>query len=92
MLSESLAILSDRFREVEVTVATSPSLPREWPAHWLRVETSAAVVRFVDSQFDIERSRRDVRQLLGDNARVETAAMSLRAIFIALAKQTRKAA
>ncbi len=90
--SESLANLSDRFREVEVTIATSPSLPREWPAHWLRVETSAAVVRFVDSQFDIERSQRDVRQLLGDNARVETTAMSLRAIFIALAKQTRKAA
>jgi ABC-2 type transport system ATP-binding protein len=90
--SESLANLSDRFREVEVTIGTSPSLPREWPAHWLRVETSAAVVRFVDSQFDIERSQRDVRQLLGDNARVETTAMSLRAIFIALAKQTRKAA
>lgn len=89
--AESLVDLSDRFREVEVTVA-SPSLPREWPAHWLRVETSPAVVRFVDSQFQIDRTERDIRRLLGDEARVETTAMSLRAIFIALAKQTRKAA
>jgi ABC-2 type transport system ATP-binding protein len=89
--AESLVDLSDRFREVEVTVS-SPTLPREWPAHWLGVETSPAVVRFVDSQFNADRTERDVRQLLGHDARVETTAMSLRSIFIALARQTRKAA
>lgn len=90
--SEALADLSSRFREVEVTIATPATASRDWPATWLRVETSPALVRFVDSQFDVERTARDVRHLLGDGARMETTAMSLRAIFVTLAKQARKAA
>jgi len=90
--AESLTDLSERFREVEVTVASAPSLPHEWPAHWLRVETSPAVVRFIDSQFDREHTVSAVRRLLGEGAQIDTTAMSLRAIFIALARQARKAA
>jgi len=90
--AESLTDLSDRFREVEVTMTAQPAMPRDWPAHWLRVETSPALVRFIDSQFDRERMVSDVRRLLGEAVRVDTAAMSLRAIFVALAKQARKAA
>jgi ABC-2 type transport system ATP-binding protein len=90
--SEALADLSSRFREVEVTIAGPATASRDWPATWLRVETSPALVRFVDSQFDVERTGRDVRHLLGDGARMETTAMSLRAIFVTLAKQARKAA
>jgi len=90
--SQSLSALSDRFREVEVTLDAAPGLPAQWPAEWLRPETSARVVRFVDSEFDHSRTIARVRRLFGDTARVDVTPMSLRSIFVALARESRKAA
>jgi len=90
--SQSLSALSDRFREVEVTLDAAPGLPAPWPAEWLRPETSARVVRFVDSEFDHSRTIARVRRLFGDTARVDVTPMSLRSIFVALARESRKAA
>jgi ABC-2 type transport system ATP-binding protein len=90
--SQSLSSLSERFREVEVTLDVAPGLPAQWPAEWLRPETSARVVRFVDSQFDQDRTVARVRRLFGDTARVDVTPMSLRSIFVTLAKESRKAA
>lgn len=50
--SEELSSLSARFREIEITLETPPDLPSSWPSSWLRPQTSAAVVRFVESRFD----------------------------------------
>ena len=90
--SQSLSSLSDRFREVQVTLDAAPGLPSQWPAEWLRPETSAHVVRFVDSQFDHDGTVARVKRLFGDAARVEVTPMSLRSIFVTLAKESRKAA
>jgi ABC-2 type transport system ATP-binding protein len=90
--SESMSVLSERFREIEVTRDASGSLPAAWPAHWLQVETSAGLIRFVDSSFDRERTAAEVRGLLGESARIADTPMSLRAIFVTLARQSRKAA
>ena len=90
--SQSLSALTDRFREIEVTLDVAPGLPPQWPAEWLRPETSARVIRFVDSQFDETRTVSRVRMLFGQTARVDVTAMSLRSIFVTLAKASRKAA
>ena len=90
--SQSMAELSERFREIEVTLDDRPALPTEWPAHWLQPQTSASVVRFVDSHFDQDRTIVEVRRLFGERVRVDAAPMSLRAIFVALARESRKAA
>jgi ABC-2 type transport system ATP-binding protein len=90
--SQSMADLSERFREIEVTLDGQASVPAGWPSQWLRPEAAASVVRFVDSRFDPERTTAEVRRLFGSDVRIASQAMSLRAIFVALARASRKAA
>jgi len=90
--SESLSVLSDRFREIEVTRDAPAPLPVDWPRQWLQPESSGTLVRFVDSQFDRDRTAAEVRRLFGDASRVAATPMSLRAIFVTLARDSRKAA
>jgi ABC-2 type transport system ATP-binding protein len=90
--SEELASLSEHFREIEITLESAPVLPSRWPSGWLTPQTSAAVVRFVDSEFDAEGSARAIRELFPTASNVSVNPMPLREIFIALAKAKRKAA
>ena len=82
----------ERFREIEITLAGPSPPPAQWPAAWFNAETSAAVVRFVDTQFQQERTLAEVRRLFGEVQRISVNSMPLRAIFVTLAKAGRKAA
>ena len=88
--SDDMRSLTERFREIEVTLDAPPMLPAEWPPAWLRAETSSTVVRFVDSRFDEGRTLGEVRRLFGDDARMAASPMPLRAIFVALARSTHR--
>jgi ABC-2 type transport system ATP-binding protein len=90
--SEEMTALSARFREVEVTLDQAPELPANWPSAWLRPETSAAVVRFVESQFDEVRTMAEIRKMFGEPRGVSLTPMALRSIFVALAKAEGRAA
>ena len=90
--SEEMSALAERFREVEITLGSAAGLPAAWPCEWLRPESSAAVVRFVDSRFDRERTSAEIRSLFPDARDVSFQPMTLRAIFVVLAKTARKAA
>jgi ABC-2 type transport system ATP-binding protein len=90
--SEEMASLSERFREIEVTLDAAPTLPGAWPQHWLRAETSAAVVRFVETDFDQERTFGEVRLLFRGITAISANPMPLRAIFVTLARSLRTAA
>ena len=89
--SEEMKSLVDRFREIEVTLANPLPSPISWPAAWLNTEQSAAVVRFVDTQFDQERTIAEVHRLFGNPYQISVNPMPLRAIFVTLAKAGRKA-
>ena len=89
--SEEMSSLTSRFREIEITLGHPASLPSGPPSTWLRIETSAEVVRFVDTGYDQERTSAEVRRLFGD-VHVSVNPMSLREIFVTLAKAGRKAA
>jgi ABC-2 type transport system ATP-binding protein len=93
-LSEEMATLTARFREVEVVVDSPPLVPldRPWPAHWLRPETSPALVRFVETHFDPERTPDEIRRLFGDVRNISAHPMPLRAIFVTIARDRSKAA
>jgi len=93
-LSEEMTSLTARFREVEVMVDSPPLLPldRPWPAHWLRPETAPALVRFVETHFDSERTPAEIRGLFGDVRNISAHPMPLRAIFLTLARDKAKAA
>jgi hypothetical protein len=56
------------------------------------LEAAAVVVRFVDTQFDQERTLAEVRRLFGEVRGISVNPMALRAIFLTLAKAGRKAA
>jgi ABC-2 type transport system ATP-binding protein len=90
--SEEMTSLVDRFREIEITLANPALSPISWPAAWLSSEQSSAVVRFVDTQFDQERTIAEVHRLFGNTHQISVNPMPLRAIFVTLAKAGRKAA
>ena len=90
--SEEMAVLTARFREIEITLASPSALPGPWPSAWLPAETSAALVRFVDTEFNAERTHAEIRRLWSGVEDISARPMALRAIFVALAKTGRKAA
>jgi ABC-2 type transport system ATP-binding protein len=89
--SEEMASLSGRFREVEI-VTSGGTHPASLPKAWLNVERSENCVRWVDSQFEHDRSMAEIQRVFGDAPPVETKPMALRAIFVTLAKTTRNEA
>lgn len=92
--SEEMTTLTARFREVEVVLDSPPLVPldRPWPEHWLRPETSPALVRFVETHFDPDRTPGEIRRLFGEVRNIEAHPMPLRAIFVTLARARSKAA
>ncbi len=91
--SEEMASLTKRFREVEITVGDMPRVPTsEWPSSWLNKQHSGSLVRFVETQFERERTMAEVGRLFQDVKQVAVSAMPLRSIFVTLAKASRKAA
>ena len=91
--SEEMASLTARFREVEVIVeppAVLPSKP-EWPRTWLKPEAAQAVIRFVESQFEPERTNSEIRRVFGGVQQISVNAMPLRSIFVTLARASSKA-
>src|SRR5205807_1153915 len=83
---EEMGALSQRFREIEVTLETAMGLPTEWPDRWLNPEQSSVVVRFIDSRFDAGRSESEVRRFFSGVLDITASTMSLRSIFIAMTK------
>lgn len=92
--SEEMSSLAARFREVQVTLPDPgrPGAPRPCPSTWLGAQQSAAVFRFVDSQFEPERTAAEVHRIFGDSLEIAINPMPLRAIFVALAKASRRGA
>jgi ABC-2 type transport system ATP-binding protein len=91
--SEQTSYLSERFREIEITLDGDSYVARDrWPRHWVNVERSGSMIRFVDMQFERERTMRDIKGLFHDVKQVDASPMPLRSIFVTLAKASRKAA
>jgi len=88
--AEEIGSLSERFREIEVTLEQPADLPRDWPRDWLNPEQSGAVVRFTDSRFDAGRTEDKVRRRFPGARGIDMHSMPLRAIFVALAKAAKK--
>jgi ABC-2 type transport system ATP-binding protein len=90
--SEELASLLERFREVQVTFDGAPRSAQRIPANWMQINTSAAVVRFIESRFESERTRGEIRTAFGEVRDVTFSPMTLREIFLAMAKSGQDAA
>jgi ABC-2 type transport system ATP-binding protein len=85
LFTEQLTTLTDRFREVEVALDAPAELSSEKPANWWGLEQSPGLIRFVDSASD----ERQIRGAFPNARDIQIRGMSLRSIFIALARHGR---
>lgn len=90
--AEELTSLANRFREVELTFDSPPALPEKKPENWLQLNSAAAVVQFTDCRFDPERAPSDIRAVFGEPRNIAFSPMSLRSIFLVMAKSGRNSA
>ena len=88
-LSESTASLQGRFRQVEMTRADEGALPAGLPASWLVPEQNGRVVRWVDSAYDEAALAAAVEQYFPGGRLERVAPLSLRDIFLSLARTYR---
>lgn len=88
--SEEMASLAERFREVELTFDGPPRLPDTLPENWMRVTASSAMVRFVEAQFSTERTEAEIQTIFRNVRDVTFTPMSLRSIFLAMARRGRE--
>jgi ABC-2 type transport system ATP-binding protein len=89
LFSEEMAVLSDRFREVTITLAAPAPLPPNLPPAWLQPETVDCVVRFVHSEYRGDATAREIAAIFPTARDISTEPMSLRSIFLAIAKSSR---
>jgi ABC-2 type transport system ATP-binding protein len=87
LFAESMATLTASFREVTVTLATSTT-PSSFapPTTWLLSESSASVYRFIHTNAAADDLEQQIRSLLPQATAIESEPMTLRTIFLALAK------
>lgn len=88
-VSEEMTTLSERFREVELTLDEPSNPGQDLPTTWMHINSSAAVLRFIETRFDEERTTAEIGRLFGNVRHVSFTPMSLRSIFLAMAKAGR---
>jgi ABC-2 type transport system ATP-binding protein len=88
--SEELTSLASRFRQIELALHASPLQHGAPPESWMHLDVSNSTVRFIESRYDEGRTASDIVQVFGDTASATYAPMSLRSIFLAIARDTRE--
>jgi ABC-2 type transport system ATP-binding protein len=91
VFAETIDALLGRFRRVEVTVPQRSATLQDPPAHWFDYEQAGNLVRFVDSNYVAGNEGSYARDFFG-GAEVRTGTMSLREIFVSLARAKRSRA
>jgi ABC-2 type transport system ATP-binding protein len=87
VLTEPMATLQGRFRQVEVTLADPVPAPSP-DSTWIGLTAAGRMVRFIDTAYDGEASDARIAARF-PGARIETEPMSLRQIFVALVRHRR---
>ncbi|MFO1489163.1 MAG: ABC transporter ATP-binding protein [Verrucomicrobiota bacterium] len=88
-LDESSEELQTRFRNVEVVLGGGTESTGQLPETWLNVELSGRVLRFTDSRFNEKELTAALAKHFPNATASKTTPMSLREIFVALARTYR---
>jgi ABC-2 type transport system ATP-binding protein len=91
--AEEMTSIASRFREIEVTIEPSGGVTNggQWPASWVRRESAPTLIRFIDMRFDEQRTTAEIRERFGEVRNVAVNPMTLRSIFVALARSSVRA-
>jgi ABC-2 type transport system ATP-binding protein len=88
LFSEDMATLSDRFREVEITLNQPEPLPANIPATWLQPQAVGTVIRFTHTEAANGAAATELAQIFPNARDITLTPMSLRSIFLATARST----
>lgn len=89
LFSEEMSTLTARFRDVTITLDRPSSLPDPPPASWLQLEAIDSVVHFVHRNYTDADTPAELAAFFPSARSIEFEAMSLRSIFLAIAKAGR---
>ncbi len=90
LLQESMSDLTDRVREVRVTLDHEAAPPDQAPSEWLQVRATGNVLSFVDTQFSEGDLGSRVTSRLKGVRHIDAQPVSLRSIFTTLARAARQ--
>lgn len=88
-LAEDIESLQGRFRRVSCLLPAEGDLPGGLPGPWLQPRQSGRLVQFVDSRFDEEATSAQIRTHLPGAQDIEAVDLTLKEIFLALAREFR---
>ena len=88
-LVEQTESLQRRFRAVEVILKEPINEKINYPAEWLSVEHKDRIINFVDSQYSDKQTHEKIKELFPGHSGFSVTGMTLREIFVVLAKQYR---
>ena len=88
-LTEPAESLRARFRQCEATLEQGQEVPDALPETWLLVQRAGQVLRFVDSQFQNGTGEKSIREVFPGIKNLEVSTMSLKEVFLALARTWR---
>lgn len=88
-LDESSESLLERFRAVEVVLENEDPPAGSLPSQWINLQSNGRSVRYVDTSFENDKQMDLIRNHFPTALRHEAQPMSLRDIFIALARTYR---
>jgi ABC-2 type transport system ATP-binding protein len=86
---EKAEVLQNRFRRIELTLMEPIDAKNSFPENWYLLEQQGRSVHFIDSQYEDRKSEDKIRNILPNCSNIEVSGMSLREIFVALAKKFR---
>lgn len=88
-LQEDVETLQSRFRGVELWFDADASLPANLPGTWLNPQAGGRTLRFIDSNYDESGISASLARIFPEHRRHEVRRMTLREIFVALARSYR---
>jgi len=89
LFQEPMDDLTDRLREVYVTLNGDARLLKSAPKEWLNMRATGSVLSFVDTAYSQDRLAATIAAVLGQVRDIDARPMGLRAIFTTLARATR---
>jgi ABC-2 type transport system ATP-binding protein len=90
LFQEPMSDLTDRLREIHVTLDRGPRPPAQMPKEWLDFRVSGNVASFVDTAYSEDRLAANVAAVFGSVREIDAQPIGLRAIFKTLARATRE--
>jgi ABC-2 type transport system ATP-binding protein len=90
LFQEPMSRLTDRCREVYVTLESTARVPNPLPAHWLQARAVGNVLMFVETEFSHDALGELVRLRCDGVRQIDAKPMNLRSIFTTLAPAARE--